>query len=386
MLSEKGTVRPIERQVVTFLRTRDYRVIRELGEGACGKTILLHDEQIDEHFVCKKYRPYSEKLRAELFQSFCREVKLLHRLYHTNVVRVFNHYLYPKSHTGYILMEFVDGTGIDEYLQQHPDRIDHCFVQAIAGFAYLEASGVLHRDIRAQNLMVNDDGLLKIIDLGFAKHVSTAIDFKKSITLNWHCSAPAEFAHSIYDFRSEVYFVGKLFENLIAANGISDFKYASLLARMCAFNCDDRIESFKAVETAVQSGSFNEVSFDAQELGAYRHFATAVFRTVAKIHKATTYIREPDRVLAKLSELLETVRLEELIPNPTKVIDAVIAGAYHYRKGTPDLTVECLRRFVDLLRRSNDHRRRIIVSNLHAKLDAIDRYAADDLSRDDIPF
>jgi serine/threonine-protein kinase len=47
-----------ENEVISFLRKRDYRFVRELGQGACGKTVLLYDDQIEEYFVCKKYLPY----------------------------------------------------------------------------------------------------------------------------------------------------------------------------------------------------------------------------------------------------------------------------------------------------------------------------------------
>ena len=74
---------------------------------------------------------------------------------------------------------------------------------------------MLHRDIRAGNLLVDNDGQLKIIDLGFGKQVNTSLDFDKSITLNWWCATPDEFRFKRYDFGTEVYFVGKLFEQLI---------------------------------------------------------------------------------------------------------------------------------------------------------------------------
>lgn len=51
-------------------------MVRELGQGACGKTVFLYDDQIDEHFVCKKYLPYSEGQRQELFAGFTREVTI----------------------------------------------------------------------------------------------------------------------------------------------------------------------------------------------------------------------------------------------------------------------------------------------------------------------
>ena len=102
--------------VVHFLRRRDYVFLKVLGQGACGQTVLLRDEMIGSDFVCKKYVPFSESHRQELFKSFLREIKLLHEVHHNNVVRVFNYYVYPEQFTGYILMEFVDGLDIEDYL------------------------------------------------------------------------------------------------------------------------------------------------------------------------------------------------------------------------------------------------------------------------------
>jgi len=159
------TIRP--ENIVHFLRKRDYTLIRKLGQGGCGQTVLLHDDEIDEHFVCKKYVPYSEAERQPLFRNFVREIKLLHKVHHQNVVRVFNHYLYSDQFTGYILMEFVDGAEVDDYLAKKPEQTNEVFLQAVTGFSYLERIGILHRDIRPGNLMVTEDGVLKIIDCGF---------------------------------------------------------------------------------------------------------------------------------------------------------------------------------------------------------------------------
>jgi serine/threonine-protein kinase len=57
-----------------------------------------------------------------LFNNFVREVKLLHQVHHDNVVRFFNHYLYPEALAGYILMEFIDGPDIEEYINAHPEK------------------------------------------------------------------------------------------------------------------------------------------------------------------------------------------------------------------------------------------------------------------------
>lgn len=90
----------IAESVIKFVRSRDYVLQRELGHGACGATVLLHDDLIDEHFVCKKYLPISENYRELLFDNFVRETKLLHEIQHENVVRIFSYYLYPKQFSG----------------------------------------------------------------------------------------------------------------------------------------------------------------------------------------------------------------------------------------------------------------------------------------------
>ena len=110
--------------VVKFLRQKDYKWVQELGKGACGRTILLYDELTDEKIVCKKYTPHNEGAREELYQNFVREIKLLNKLLHPNVVRVFTSHLYPDHHAGFILMEYIEGHTISEYVSNEPDQIN----------------------------------------------------------------------------------------------------------------------------------------------------------------------------------------------------------------------------------------------------------------------
>jgi serine/threonine-protein kinase len=146
--------------LVTFLRKRDYVFVKVLGQGACGQTVLLRDDVIGSEFVCKKYLPFNESYRQELFKGFLREIKLLHEVHHLNVVRVFNYYVYPEQFTGYILMEYIAGNDIEEHLRVKPESVNDLFVQAVEGFAYLERQSILHRDIRPLNILVREDGTL----------------------------------------------------------------------------------------------------------------------------------------------------------------------------------------------------------------------------------
>jgi len=372
----------MEEKLIEFLRKRDYKLVKELGQGACGKTVLLHDDMINEHFVCKKYCPFSEDNRQGLFTNFIREIKLLHQVYHHNVVRVFNYYLYPDQFTGYILMEFIDGSDIDEYLEEAPEKTNEIFLQSINGFRYLEAHNILHRDIRPQNLMVREDGTVKIIDLGFGKRIQYPEDFDKSISLNWWCDPPEEFGEAVYDFRSEIYFVGKLFEKIIQEKGIDHFKYTGVLNRMCHRNPDSRVQSFSDIEKEIQSNRFFEIDFSKEELENYRVFADCMQHHINKIENGTKYIADFERIQMQLEDTYRSVMLEETAPDSSSIIRCFLSGSYYYRKvGFP---VNAVKEFLRLLKSVTQEKRRIIMANLHTRLDSISRYAESET--DDIPF
>lgn len=368
--------------VVVFLRRRDYRMVQELGQGACGKTVLLHDQQIDEHFVCKKYVPHSEDHRQDLFAGFIREIKILHKVLHPNVVRVFNYYLYPERYSGYILMEYVDGLDIEDHLAGNPEHTNDMFLQAVAGFAYLERAGVLHRDIRPGNLMVRSDGMLKIIDLGFGKKIEHSTDFDKSITLNWWCEPPIEFQLERYDFKTEVYFVGKLFQRIIQENQIAHFKYLDALSAMCQPDPSSRINGFTAVEQTIGSEQFFESDFSEQDLAAYRRFSNALCYHITKIESGAKYATDIPKLRAHLTDVYQKVMLEETVPDSTIILRCFLNGQYYYRKA--GLKVATVRDFLRLLRATLDERANVILANLHTKLDALPRYVQ--LPDDDVPF
>ena len=372
-------------EIVRFLRSHDYKLIKELGQGACGKTVLLVDDQIGLNFVCKKYSPYEESEREALFKNFVREIKLLHLLQHKNLVRVFNYYLYPDKFPGYILMEYVDGKDIEDFTAEFPDKLNDLFNQAIDGFSYLERSGVLHRDIRAGNLLVDNDGQLKIIDLGFGKQVNTSLDFDKSITLNWWCATPDEFRFKRYDFGTEVYFVGKLFEQLIQANSVSQFKYTDALRRMCEPEPDRRIKSFAEIDRAIRSELITETEFSDEEIETYRTFANALMSITSKIAQSAKYLTDLTKIQSKLGEIYRSSMLEWTIPDAHRIVGCFVEGGYYYKTNQTMLT-ETVSNFVRLLKSCGSEQAKIIIANLDTRLDTVKRYDPDEIQDEDIPF
>ncbi|WP_157654671.1 protein kinase family protein [Burkholderia ubonensis] len=355
----------------------------ELGRGACGQTVLLFDSTIDERFACKKYSPVRSDMRQQLYDGFVREIKLLHLINHRNVVRLFNYYLFPEKMTGYILMEYVRGSNVEDYLSNSPEDANEIFDQIISGFSHLEENGILHRDIRTNNILVTKDGVVKIIDFGFGKQTLSSDDFDKSVSLNWWCDLPSEFKRSIYDFATEVYFIGKLFEKLLVDLNLQHFKYDTLLGKMCALDPDKRIPTFADVRKTMLSSELDTVDFDTFELKTYREFADDITASLSKIERDAKYLSMPGEVQHRLEDCYKKVMLEEIVPDPSLVLRSLINGGYRYFTSAK-ISVKRLKDFMNLLRAASREKRNIIIANLQTRLDAIERYK--DEMDDDIPF
>ncbi len=372
-------------QIINFTRCKPLKFIEELGQGACGRTVLLYDDVINEQFVCKKYSPLSESMRTELFSNFVQEIKLLHLLNHLNVVRVFNYYLYPNSFAGYILMEYVKGLDIEDYLSNNPEQINQIFRQTIDGFNHLENNKILHRDIRPMNILVSNDGIVKIIDFGFGKQAFSQKDYDKSITLNWWCERPSEFSFNVYDYATEVYFIGKLFDKIIEDNQIEQFAYKSLLSRMCKHEPSNRITSFSTIRNEILAGKFEDIDFSMEEKEVYRTFADELSMAISKIEQSTKYVDNPNDIQRKLEECHKKVMLEQQVSSNAVVLQCFLSGAYYFSRNNL-IEVCAIQQFIELLRSCSKERKNIVISNLHTRLDSIERYEVKVEFDDDIPF
>ncbi|CAG2128014.1 protein kinase family protein [Cupriavidus plantarum] len=373
----------MQNKIVEFLRRKDFVLEKELGSGACGKTVLLYDSTIDERFACKKYAPARADLGSGLFDAFMREIKLLHLINHRNVVRVFNYYLFPEKPAGYILMEYIQGLDIWTALLTGPQNVNEVFQQTIEGFAHLEEMGILHRDIREGNILVNTNGVVKIIDFGFGKKAVTRPDYDKSVSLNWWCDLPAEFRSSIYDFTTEVYFVGKLFEKIITDLNLEEFKHASLLEQMCRYEPANRIKSFSDVRTALFATDYESVDFTYSERETYQEFSSALANALVNIDHSAKYNNDASALQGKLEEIYKRVMLEEYLPSPAVITRCFINGTHTYST-KHKIPVSFVKTFLHLIRAASPEKRNIIMANLLTKLDAVTRVSPND--DDDIPF
>jgi tetratricopeptide (TPR) repeat protein len=144
-----------------------FRVLRELGRGGMGLTYLAYDEELDRKVAVKLVRP--EVSDAEAHARLRREAQALARLTHPNIVHVYE----VGNHQGqlFIAMELVPGQTMAAWLEEAPRSWREAlavFRQAGEGLRAAHAAGLVHRDFKPSNVMIGDDGRVRVLDFGLA--------------------------------------------------------------------------------------------------------------------------------------------------------------------------------------------------------------------------
>jgi serine/threonine protein kinase len=147
-----------------------YEIIEVLGKGGMGKVYKALDKEINEEVAIKFLKPeIAEDERT--IERFRNELKIARRIAHKNVCKMYH--LAKEEKTPYITMEYVSGVSLKDFIQksgklQEEEAIDIA-QQICRGLLEAHELGVVHRDLKPQNIMIDAKGGIKIMDFGIAR-------------------------------------------------------------------------------------------------------------------------------------------------------------------------------------------------------------------------
>ena len=192
------------------------RVLRLIGEGGMSRVYLASRERDDEPLVVKILRSDIASDRTALAR-FMEEFALVERIRTRHVAHIYGHGT-ADGHA-YIVMEFFDGGDLNKRLDGRPMNSEEAlriFQQLMFALGDIHERGILHRDLKPQNLMFRADGSLAIVDFGIAKHID-AIDRtgQGEIVGTPRYMSPEQVQGRALDLRSDIYSAGVLLYQML---------------------------------------------------------------------------------------------------------------------------------------------------------------------------
>jgi serine/threonine protein kinase/Tol biopolymer transport system component len=148
-----------------------YHILEKLGEGGMGLVYKARDSHLDR-FVALKVLPSEKVADPERKKRFVQEAKTASALNHPNIIHIYD--IDQQEGVDFIAMEFVPGKTLDQSIPRHGMRLNEALkmsVQMADGLAAAHAVGIVHRDLKPGNIMVAENGLVKVLDFGLAKLV-----------------------------------------------------------------------------------------------------------------------------------------------------------------------------------------------------------------------
>ena len=362
-------------KTVEFTPVKGYDVINDnLGAGSFGKTILIKDLSIDELFVCKKYSPQPGIQKKDFFDTFKKEIKLMYQIIHPNVVRVFTYYLYEDYYTGYILMEYIEGDSIDKWFEDYWLQLTNSndiFRQLIEGFACIEKSGIIHRDIRESNILISKHDEVKIIDFGLGKKIDkvgmSADSFNRIINRQQMQRLPNEFSEGKYTSRTDMFCIAELFWRMLKKHNITDFKHEYILNKMMNADPSKRYESFKDILMALDKKDMKALEISDEDRAVYREFTESVYGVLAEFTEKPNINLTVPNVVEGLQQLLESNCLNESVQNVSELIGVFVNSNYRYY-GSRDVSVEAINKFYNWFISKDEAFQNIILKNIKNRL------------------
>jgi serine/threonine-protein kinase len=187
-----------------------YRVMRRVGKGGFGAVILVEDTVVGEEIILK-FLNREIAADANMIERFKHELRYARRITHENVIRIHDFLTLKKSYA--ISMEYFPSHSLSDELKQGPISLKRGLKivwDICRGLSAAHQVGVVHRDIKPPNILINDSGLVKVVDFGLAalSHADARLTRTGVLLGTPTYMAPEQVRARTIDARTDIYSLG----------------------------------------------------------------------------------------------------------------------------------------------------------------------------------
>ncbi len=194
-----------------------YELIEPIGTGGMAYVYKAKDIRLGRNVAVKVLKPEFNNDK-EFIKRFQTESKAMAHLSHANIVNVYD--VGFEDDMNYIVMELIKGSTLKDYLETLPsfmkeEAVINIAIQICSALAQAHSKEVVHRDIKAQNILIDVDGRIKVADFGIARAIGGTINKADDAFGSVHYASPEQVRVRRVDRRSDIYSLGILMYELL---------------------------------------------------------------------------------------------------------------------------------------------------------------------------
>jgi HEAT repeat protein/tRNA A-37 threonylcarbamoyl transferase component Bud32 len=199
-----------------------YKFIQKIGKGAFGTVVLVEDTVVEERLILK-FLNANVSSDEEMLKRFVHELRYSRRITHKNVIRIYD-FLYVGGSYAISMEYFPSHTLSAEIAKEKPMAPKKAIgygIDICTGMAVAHQQGIIHRDLKPANILINDAGLLKIVDFGVAaaaKSGDTQLTKTGYVIGSPKYMAPEQILGKKVDERADIYSLGVILYEMLAGN------------------------------------------------------------------------------------------------------------------------------------------------------------------------
>jgi len=206
-----------------------YKILDHLGTGGMATVWLGYDTILDRQVAIKTFK--IDANHEDAVKRFNREAKAVTSLSHPNIVSIYD--VENEGEFYYLILEYVEGMTLKDYMVKNPripiETIVHIAKQIAAGLSHAHQNGIIHRDIKPQNILMNENLTCKITDFGIARaYGDTTLTQTNQMLGTVYYLSPEQARGNVATAQSDIYSLGILIFEMIT--GQIPFKGESAVA------------------------------------------------------------------------------------------------------------------------------------------------------------
>lgn len=216
----------------TILNGR-YRILRPLGKGGMGTVYLAEHEQLKTLLAVKEIKASPSTEGETNLADFVQEARMLVHLNHPNLPKVNDAFI--EGDAFYLIMEYIEGTTLESLLRERKGgALDVGYVVEwglqiadVLSYLHRQDPPIIFRDVKPANIMLQPDGVVRLIDFGIARRFNPESNKDTSLLGSVGYSPPEQFGRQQTDMRSDVYAFGATLHHLLTAiePSLTPFKF-----------------------------------------------------------------------------------------------------------------------------------------------------------------